>query len=64
MTLSSEVERIASEGPMEPAEMLRALAALGRPLDDTRTARELSAVRERTHSADAAIEAVRKTIRT
>lgn len=62
MTLSSEVERIASEGPMEPAETLRALAALGRPLDDT--ARELSAVRERTHSADAAIEAVRKTIRT
>ena len=62
--LSPEVEAIAKGGPIDPSEMARALSALGRPLDDARTARDLSEARRRTASNDAALDAVRKIIRT
>lgn len=62
--LSPEVEAIAERGPLEPAEMLRALSALGKGYDDTRTAHELSAARACTISTDAAVAAVRGMVRT
>jgi hypothetical protein len=64
MPLSPEVEAIASTGPIDPAEMARALAALGRPPNDVRTARELCEARRRVASNDVAIEAVRQFVRT